>query len=407
MLTDIKVRNARPRDKAFKIFDSDGLFLFVTPSGSKLWRVKYRFGGKEKLLALGAFGGSPNITLKAARIERDDARALLRKNIDPGKARKAEKLAAAVAATIETFTDVASEYFALHSQKISATTKVRDERILKKLTKSTIGSRALREIETPQILDVLRSIESAGTHETAHRALGLVKRVYEFALACGRADRDASSGLGKALAPVVSKRRAAVTSPRQLGALLRCVDGYSGQPTTTAAIKLLAMLFVRPGELRLARWGEVDLDGALWVVPAQRTKMRREHLVPLPSQALDILRELAKLTDRGADSFLLPSLRPQRPLSENTINLALRTMGFDGQTHVGHGFRSSASTLLHQLGHDPMVIETQLAHARPGVAGVYNRSHLLPQRRELLEAWCSYLDAIKTDEANKVRALRA
>ncbi len=434
MLTDTVIRGAKPREKPYKLYDSGGLYLLVTPAGAKLWRLKYRIAGvtpralaaakaaaatataapgpdarrsREKTLALGAY---PRVSLKKARKRRDAARDQLDDGIDPAEAKRAERVRAETGASADTFGDVLEEYFELRSQRLAESTRVRDRRILDRLV-TRLGHRPIAQLDTPEILAALRSIEAEGKHETAHRALGYVQRIYEFAIAVGRATRDASSGLGKALAPVAVKSHAAVTDPEDFGRLLRAIDHYVGQPATIAALKLLPLVFTRPGELRQAQWSEFDLDrkpardgssGPQWVIPAARMKLRAEHVVPLASQAVDLLRSLRELT--GAGELVFPSLRPRRPLSENTFNLALRNLGYDGATHVSHGFRSSASTLLHELGFPPEVIETQLAHSRPGVAGIYNRSHLLPQRRLMMQAWADYLDQLKAGK--NVVALR-
>lgn len=436
MLTDTLIRNAKPREKPYKLYDTAGLYLLVKPNGAKLWRLKYRIAGvtqralaaaeaaaakgasrgngdatarrsREKTLALGAY---PRISLKKARKRRDAAREQLDDGIDPAEVKRADRIRAEAAAGADTFGDVLEEYFALRAQRLAESTQVRDRRILDRLV-AKLGHRPMPELDTPEILAALRSIEAEGKHETAHRALGYVQRIYEFAIAVGRATRDASSGLGKALAPVTVKSHAAVTDPESFGRLLRAIDSYVGQPATIAALKLLPLVFTRPGELRQAQWSEFDLDrkpardganGPQWVIPAERMKLRAEHVVPLASQAVERLRSLRELT--GAGELVFPSLRPRRPLSENTLNVALRNLGYDGATHVSHGFRSSASTLLHELGFPPEVIETQLAHPRPGVAGIYNRSHLLPQRRLMMQAWADYLDQLKAGK--NVVALR-
>jgi integrase len=400
MLTEASVRALRPKDRPYKRSDGQGLYVLVTVTGARLWRFKYRFNGKEKLLTVGAW---PEVSLKEAREKRDDARKQLRDGIDPHANKQAAKIAAA-ADPLESFEDVAQEYYGRHARTLSEATRVRDRRILRKVY-AGLGARPIVEIETPEILAALRSIESAGTYETAHRALGLTRRVYAYAVATGKVTRDATSGLQKALEPVVASNRAAITKPKQLGALLRAIDAYQGQPATIAALQLLPRLFTRPGELRLAQWHEFDLDGGQWVVPASRMKSRSEHLVPLSRQTVRILSNLHDLT--GAGAYVFPSLRPGRPLSENTLNVALRNMGYDGATHVGHGFRATASTLLHELGWDSQLIELQLAHSdRNKVRAAYNRAERLADRKNLMQAWSDYLDGLRADNTANVRALR-
>lgn len=389
MLTEKALKALAPKDRPYKRSDGQGLYVLVTVTGARLWRFKYRFGGKERLLTFDAW---PEVSIKQAREKRDDARQLLRNGIDPAAEKKAAIIEAS-AAPPETFQAIATEYYDRHAKGLSESTRVRDRRILKKLV-TRLGAQPLVEIEAPEILAALRSIESSGTAETAHRALGLVARIYAYALAVGKVTRDASSGLRLALDPVVVTNRAAITEPKQLGELLRAIDAYSGQPATIAALQLLPRLFTRPGELRRAEWREFDLEAAQWVIPAARMKSRSEHLVPLPRQAVAILRELNQLT--GAGSFVFPSLRPGRPLSENTLNVALRNMGYDGGTHVAHGFRSTASTLLHELGWESQLIELQLAHSdRNKVRAAYNRAERLADRKKMMQAWSDHLDTLK------------
>lgn len=407
VLTEAKIRSAKPKAKPYKLADGGSLYLLVTPGGSKLWRWKYYLPGRsekaedaartrrEKTYALGKY---PAVSLKEARDLRDDARRLVEGGTDPVAARRMRRSIAS-GAVGGTFGEVARAYYEQHARakRLSDSTKVRDGRILDKLI-ARLGERPLVEIETPELLAALRNIESGGHYETTHRALGLARRIWEYAIASGQAMRDASSGLGKAIAPVTPASHPAITDPKALGELLRKIDGYDQQPATVAALKLLPLVFTRPGELRLATWGEIsiDLDKAQWVIPADRSKLRREHIVPLADQAVSILRELYRLTGRG--EYVFPALRPRRPLSANTLNVALRSLGVDGQTHVAHGFRSTASTLLHELGYPPDVIESQLAHKRPGVAGIYNRSHRLEERRAMMQDWADYLDQLKAGE---------
>lgn len=390
MLTDKAIRAAAPREKPYKLADGRGLVLIVDPRGGKYWRYRYRIGGKEKKFSLGTY---PDVSLKRAREKLDDARKLVADGIDPSAKKRADKVAAA--ASVETFASVAEDYFGPYSKTLSAATVVRDRRILKKLV-DRLGARTLDDIKTPDVMAALRAIAHEAGAESAHRALGLASRIYAHAFAIGKVTNIVVwNGLGKQLAPTKETHRAAITNPREFGALLRAIYAYSGQPATIAALKLLAMLFVRPGELRLARWPEFDLDAGEWRIPAERTKLRREHLVPLPRQAIAVLRELHAHT--GAGEHVLASLRPGRPLSENTINLALRGMGFDGTKHVAHGFRSTASTLLHEQGFDSQVIELQLAHAdKNKVRAAYNRAERIDERRKMLQQWAEYCDQLRS-----------
>lgn len=391
MLTDKAIKAAKPREKPYKIADGRGLVLVVDPRGGRYWRYRYRIAGREKWISLGTY---PDVSLKRAREKLDDARRKVGDGIDPSAERRAEKIAAA--ASGETFQAIAEEYYAQHAKgkRLAETTQVRDRRIHREVY-ARLGHRTMAEIDTPEVLAALRSIEAKdGRHETAHRALGFVSRVYAYAIAVGKATRDASSGLNLALTPVSSDSHAAITDPKRFGQLLRAIDGYVGQPATVAALKLLPLVFTRPGELRLARWEEFDLDreaeddgsnGPQWVIPAERMKMRAEHIVPLSRQAVALLRELHRITGRG--ELVFPSLKAQRPLSENTLNSALRGLGYAGDTHVSHGFRSSASTMMHELGWDSQLIELQLAHAdRNKVRKVYNRAERLADRRLMMQA---------------------
>ncbi|MEO8465811.1 MAG: tyrosine-type recombinase/integrase [Gammaproteobacteria bacterium] len=413
MLTDQALKALKGAERPYKKPDERGLFAFVQPNGAVYFRFKYRYGGREKLLAFGVYRsampegkdptGAPvyrlrpgDVTLKRAREKRDEARGLLERGIDPGAKRKAEKTAQA-----DTFDAIALEWLAKgcpprkKGETIGADTVAQLEHRLKTYVSPYIGKWPLAEIKASDLLQLLRRIESKGTHETAHRVRSVVGRVMRYAVNSGRAERDISADLKDALIPVNANHFSAITDPKALGALLRKMAVYSGQPATKAALQLLALTFVRPGELRLATWGEFDLDAAQWVIPAARMKMRKVHVVPLAPQAVEILTELAKLTDKGPSSWVFPSLRPQRPLSDGTLNMALRSMDVSGEVHVGHGFRSTASTLLHELGFSPDLIETQLAHSRPGVSGIYNRSHRLPEREKLMHSWANHLDGLR------------
>lgn len=383
MLSNTAVKNARAGAKPYKLSDERGLFLHVQPTGAKWWRFKYRFAGREKLLSLGTY---PDTSLALARDKRDKARQQLAAGDDPSAVRKAKK-----AAQNDTFEAIAKEWSAQQSKADS--TRVRDDRILGYLYKE-IGAAPIGTIDTATMLEALRAIEKRGA-ETAHRAQNLASAVFLYAIP-HKAKTNPAADLRRKLAAASSKSHAAITNAAKFGQLLRDIDNYQGQPVTRAALQLIALLFTRPGELRQARWQEFDLEGAQWVVPAERMKMRREHIVPLASQSVSILTDLRELTYKGAESLVFPSLRPRRPLSENTLGTALKSLGYDGSTHVAHGFRSSASTLLHEMGLDSDVIECQLAHARPGVGGIYNRSHRLADRRKMMQRWADYLETLRT-----------
>jgi integrase len=396
-LTDTAIRRAKPQAKAVKLFDGGGLYLEVNPAGGKWWRWKYRFGGKEKRLSLGVY---PDVSLKAAREKRDTARQQLAAGIDPGQARRAEKLAQAGA---ESFEAIAREWHAKFSPGWVAS---HGDRILKRLEKDLfpwVGKRPIAEIKAPELLGVLRRIESRGALETAHRAMQNCGQVFRYAVATGRAERDPTGDLRGALPAPKEKHHASIIEPKRIGELLRAIDTYEGFFATKCALRLAPLVFVRPGELRKAQWREFDLDKGEWRIPAERMKMREQHIVPLSRQATAILRELEPLTNKAIPSkpdapcYVFPGGRSrERPMSENAILAALRRMGYAKDEMTGHGFRSMASTLLHEQGWNHQVIERQLAHAeRNAVSAAYNFAEHLPERRKMMQAWADYLDGLK------------
>ncbi|HXY97516.1 MAG TPA: integrase arm-type DNA-binding domain-containing protein [Steroidobacteraceae bacterium] len=387
MLNDTRVRSAKSRDKAFKLSDERGLFLLVMPTGSRLWRLKYRINGREKLISLGAY---PDVTLKRAREKRDAARRLIADGVDPSVQRQAER-----AALAHSFEGVAKEWLELQTKSLAPETiSILSARLDSGLY-PYIGSRPIAAITAQEVLAALRRIEARGKHETAHRVRALAGRVFRYAVATGRAQRDVAADLKGALAPVKSKNFASVTDPVRVGELMRAIHSYSGYPVTALALKLAPLVFVRPGELRGAEWSEFDLDNAEWRIPGERMKMGEPHLVPLSRQALAILRELQPLARGGR--YLFPSLLTRdRPMSNNTINAALRRMGYTTEEQTGHGFRSMASTLLNEQGFPPDVIELQLAHTeRNKVRAAYNKAQRLPERRKMMQAWADYLDRLR------------
>lgn len=397
-LTDTAIRSAKPQAKPFKLFDSGGLHLIVTPTGRKWWRWKYRFGGKAKGLSFGVY---PDVSLKSAREKRDAARKQLAAGVDPGAARKAEKLAQAGA---ESFEAIAREWHAKFSPRWAAS---HGDRILRRLESDIfpwLGKRPIAEIKAPELLAVLRRIESRGALETTHRAMQNCGQVFRYAVATGRAERDPIGDLRGALPPAKEKHHASIIEPRRVAELLRTIDSYQGFFATKCALRLAPLVFVRPGELRKAQWSEIDLDKGEWRIPAERMKMREQHIVPLSRQAAEILRELEPLTNRpiasrpNAPCYVFPSARTrERPMSDNAILAALRRMGYTKEEMTGHGFRSMASTLLHEQGWNHQVIERQLAHAeRNAVSAAYNFAEHLPERRKMMQAWADYLDGLKT-----------
>lgn len=396
MLTEAAVKAARATDKPVKRFDEKGLFLFVTPAGGRLWRLKYRIHGKEKLLALGSY---PEVPLKRAREKRDEARRLIADGVDPSERKKADQRSMA-----ETFETIAEEWLSKQNMKPKTLKKTKwllDDWLIKYL-----GSKPIRTIGAPEILATCRRLEAQGKNETAHRARALAGRVMRYAVATGRADRDPSADLRGALASVVVTNHASITDPTKIGELLRAIDDYQGQPSTAYALKLAPLLFVRPGELRAAEWAEFHLDGKepQWRIPAARMKMGEQHIVPLSQQAVAIIRQLQAITGDG--QYLFPSLRTtKRPISDNTINAALRRLGYSSEEMVGHGFRSMASTCLNEQGWHPDLIELQLAHAeRNKVRAAYNKAKRLEDRRKMMQAWSDYLDGLKS--SNNVVSIR-
>ena len=386
-LTDTTIRNTKPGAKPKRLFDSGGLYLEVSPSGSKLWRLKYRIAKREKRLAFGIY---PEVSLKDARVKRDDARKLLAAGIDPGEHRKAAQQLDASG-----FETVAREWFTKFSPSWSPD---HAERVIRRLERDIfpwIGARPIGNVTAPELLTALRRIESRGVVETAHRAMQNCSQVFRYAVATGRAERDPTADLRGALPPVKGNHFASITEPKAVGELLRAINGYQGSFATQCALRLAPLVFVRPGELRRAEWTEFDLDAAEWRIPASKMKMRVIHVVPLSSQAVSILRELHPLT--GAGKYVFPGARTKdRPMSENTVLAALRRMGYGTNDMTGHGFRSMACTILNEQGWNRDAIERQLAHAeRDNVRAAYNYAEHLPERRKMMQQWANYLDKLK------------
>jgi len=376
-LTDIKIRAAKPREKAYKLADEKGLYMLITPTNSRCWYLKYRFAGKEKKLAFGVY---PEVTLAIARSKRDEARKLLGNNIDPGVEKQLNKRVKKL--TMEnSFEALTREWYIKYSNKWTPRHRERFFTRLEKDIFPWIGDRPINEITAPELLNAVRRIESRGAIETAHRALQNCGRVFRYAIATGRAVRDISSDLKGALQPINKQRHhASITDPKEIAKLLRTINSYEGYLVTKCALQLAPLIFVRPGELRHAEWAEIDFENAEWHIPAHKMKMRTKHIVPLSLQAIKILKELHPLT--GAGKYVFPSVRTtQRPMSENTVVGALRRLGYTKDEMTGHGFRSMASTLLNEQGWNRDAIERQLAHTEhrigQGMARALVRSHLL------------------------------
>lgn len=392
-LTDAKTRNAKPKDKSYKLADGDGLFLLVTPAGGKWWRFRYRFGGKEKLLSFGTY---PEVSLSDAREKRANARKQVAAGINPGAVRKAQK-AAITAQTEHSFEAVAREWHGRFSPAWATghahTTMRRMERDLF----PWVGARPVGELKAFEILTALRRVEERGALETAHRVRTIAGQVLRYAVATGRAERDPTSDLKGALPSPQKTHLAAMTEPAKVADLLRAIDGYEGGFVVKCALRLAPMLFVRPGELRRAEWAEIDLSAAQWNIPAERMKMKLPHIVPLSTQAVEVLNELKALT--GGSRYVFPCGRSfARPMSNNAINAALRRMGYSKDEMTGHGFRAMARTILDEvLQVRPDFIEHQLAHAvRDPNGRAYNRTAHLAERRKMMQQWADYLNGLKT-----------
>lgn len=371
--------------------DGEGMHLLVTAAG-KYWRLNYRFGGKQKTLALGVY---PAITLAGARKKRADARALLANGSDPGAAKRATKHQDATAAA-STFEVVARQWLDMTAPQRAEVTHSRVVSWFERDVFPALGRMPIADIRPADVLGMIKKIEARGAIDSAHRVRGYVSQVFDMALVPGLVTMNPTSGLLPAMAEKTTTHFAAITNPIKAGALLRSIDSYQGHPYATAALKLAPMLFVRPGELRAAEWNEFDLDAAEWCIPAERMKMKKAHVVPLPTQAVAILRELQFIT--GAGHYVFPSIRTARVcMSDNTINAALRSMGYAKEVMTGHGFRAMARTIMDEvLGERVDLIEHQLAHEVKDVNGrAYNRTAHLPARREMMQRWADYLDKIR------------
>lgn len=401
MLTDTKLRALKPRPKLYRVADAQGLAIEVTPAGGRNWRYRYRFDGKASMLALGSY---PTVSLGEARERRDEARKLLAEGINPAQAARDRRASQAERAT-NSFAAVALELLAKREREGMGAGSVQRERRLIERDMASIADLPIADVTAPVLLTALRKIEARGVLETAHRARGLASRVFRYGVATGRAERNPASDLIGALERPQTAHFAAQTEPAQMADLLRAMWSYQGTPVVQAALRLTPYLFVRPGELRTMRWDGVDWDACEWRYFV--TKTRTDHVVPLAPQAVGILRDLHPLTKRS--EYVFPGARSAaRPMSENAVNVALRTLGIDGTTAVAHGFRASARTMLDEvLGFRPDLIEHQLAHAVKDPNGrSYNRTAHLPERRKMMTAWADYLDALRTG-ANVVAIRKA
>ncbi len=393
-LTDLAIRRAKPAAKTQRLYDSDGLYLELSPKGGRWFRLKYRFDGKEKRLAIGVY---PDVPLALARQRRDDARQLLAQGVDPGEHKKAAAVARAVLGA-NTFEVIANEW--LEKRNWVDGYRVKVVGWFSNDVFPYIGARPAAELDAPEFLAMARRIEKRGAFESAHRIMQNCSQVMRYAIATGRASRNPVADLRGALKPTPKRHLPAVTDPDELGPLLRAMDGYKGSHVTRCALVLAPLLFVRPGELRQAEWSEFDIKAARWNIPADKMKMRQPHVVPLSRQALIVLADLQQLT--GAGRYLFPSTRTKlRPMSDNAVNAALRRMGYEVGTVTGHGFRATARTILDEvLGFRPDIIEHQLAHAVKDPNGrAYNRTTHLAERVRMMQRWADYLDDLRSRAA--------
>ncbi|HWY63243.1 MAG TPA: integrase arm-type DNA-binding domain-containing protein [Rhizomicrobium sp.] len=393
-LTDTAIRNAKPADKPYKLSDGGGMHLLVMPAGGKWWRVSYRYLGKQKTLSLGTY---PEVSLAMARDRLAETKKLLASGRDPTVQAKLAKITRAVAVA-NTFNIVADEFLDKYGREGRAEATVTKASWLIDFVRADIGLRPISEVLPMEVLETLRKVERRGRLDTARRLRSTISCVFRYAIATGRATQDPTYALRGALTAPVTKSRAAITSPQALGGLLRAIDGFDGQPTTKAALQLLPLLFPRPGELRFAEWKEFDLEAAEWLIPAEHTKMRRQHRVPLSLQAVTVLRGLYRITGKG--NLVLPSVRTVRePISENTLNAALRRMGYSKDEMTSHGFRATASTLLNESGKwHPDAIERQLAHMEAnGVRRAYARGEHWNERVQMVAWWANYLDRLRSE----------
>lgn len=391
-LTDTQIKGLRPAQGPTKHSDGGGLHLLVSPTGGKLWRWAYRFGGKQKTLAFGAY---PAVSLADARKKRDEAKRLLANAVDPAQQVKVEKTNR-LAASTNTFAAIADEFIAKVEREGKADATLIKKRWLLGIAKADLGMRPIAEISASEILVPLRAVEAQGNYETARRLRAVIGQVFRYAIATARTENDPTFGLKGALTAPVVTHRAALTDKKAFGGLLRAVWGYEGTAETRAALQLMVLLYPRPGELRQAEWNEFDLDGGVWTIPAARMKMRREHRKPLPEIAVAILRDLHKLTGRGR--LVLPSVQSTlRPMSENTLNSALRRMGFSSAEASAHGFRATASTLLNESGKwQADAIEAELAHVGADeVRRAYHRAAYWDERVKMADWWAGEIEAIR------------
>ena len=391
-LTDARIRNLKPKKKPYKTSDFDGLYILTNPNGSKLWRFKYRLSGKERLLTIGSY---PATSLAQARTVRDDAREQVALGNDPNDAKRSDAQAVAQN-NANSFAKLAEGYMAKIVKEGRADNTLAKIDWLMGMANADLGSKPISQITSPMVLETLRKVEAKGNYETARRLRSTIGTVFRFAIANGLAENDPTFALRDALITPKVKPRAAITDKKALGGLMRAIDGFDGQTTTRIALELLSIVVTRPGELRHARWDEFDLEAAIWTIPAERMKMRKVHKVPLPARALELLSDLEGLT--GWADLIFPSIKtPKRPMSENTLNAALRRMGYSGDDMTSHGFRATFSTIANESGlWNADAIERALAHVEPNeVRRAYARAEYWEERVRIADWWSGLLIEIR------------
>lgn len=393
-LTEMAIRNAKPTDKLVKLSDGHGLQLHIHPNGSKLWRLAYRFDGKQKTLSLGSY---PEITLARARERSQEARRSMAEGVDPGEARRLARITGALAKA-DTFEAVATELLKKRVKEGIAEATRNKTAWLLDFALPDLGKRPISEISSAEVLAVLRKVEVRGKLESARRLRSVIGQVFRYAIATARAANDPTIALQGALTTPKVKHRAAILDPIAFGGMLRAIEGFEGQPTTRAALQLMALLFVRPGEMRMAKWSEFDLAADVWAIPAARMKMRRDHRLPLARQAVAILKALQPMTAHGKEGFVFPSVRSTaRPMSANTLNAALRRLGYDKEEATAHGFRATATTLLNESGKwSSDAIDRAMSHQdKDAVRRAYARGEYWDERIRMAQWWADKLDALR------------
>jgi integrase len=392
-LSVLSIKNARPKEKAYKLSDAHSLFLLVMPTGAKYWRLRYRFSGKQKTLALGVW---PEVGLAEAREKRDAARKRIAEGVDPGAEKRLRKIRAQFDAN-NSFKSVAEEWITKITREGRADITVEKIHWLLGIAYPFIGDRPINQIEALEVLAVLRKLEATGRYESARRMRSVISRILRYGIATGRAQRDVAADLRGAIVVPKTTHYAAITSPKDVGHLLRDIDDFSGYGITRFALRVTPHVFVRPGELRRAEWSEFDFDRAVWSIPADKMKMRWPHQVPLSRQVLELLDEIRPLT--GHSPYVFPACHTwKRPMSENTITFALRRMGYSKDQMTAHGFRAMAATLLNEMGiWNPDAIERQLAHMENnGVRRAYARGQYWDERVRMMQHWSDYLDQLRS-----------